>query len=297
MLCIFTPTYNRKELLGELFQSLLSQTKYDFSWLIVDDGSTDGTGIIVEGWKKESPFEIEYIYKENGGKHTAVNVALDKVEKYLNVCIDSDDQVVSEFVDKILSNHEKYSKRYSDTISYVYPWSDGSPKYEIDVEKEPQIVNSWRVARDIHKVTEVIRVFKPKVLNNIRFSEFPDEIFQPETVIFSQAALKGDSLYFFYPLVMGKYQQGGLTDQRSKNILLSPRGYTLGLMLQYHYLTHANHRKKTINQIKIIAELIAINHALKKGLSNVVSANLFLYMIALPIGVLYSMKKYRSEQR
>ncbi|MDO5573195.1 MAG: glycosyltransferase, partial [bacterium] len=41
LLTVFTPTYNRRELLGRVYQSLLAQTDLNFIWLIVDDGSTD----------------------------------------------------------------------------------------------------------------------------------------------------------------------------------------------------------------------------------------------------------------
>ena len=40
---ILTPTYNRKELLSKLYESLQLQKDKDFEWLIIDDGSTDGT--------------------------------------------------------------------------------------------------------------------------------------------------------------------------------------------------------------------------------------------------------------
>ena len=44
---ILTPTYNRKELLSKLYESLQLQKDKDFEWLIVDDGSTDGTSEII----------------------------------------------------------------------------------------------------------------------------------------------------------------------------------------------------------------------------------------------------------
>lgn len=74
-LTIFTPTYNRGYILGNAYESLKKQTNKDFIWLIVDDGSTDNTEDIVEKWIEENTIEIRYIKKENGGKHTAYNVA------------------------------------------------------------------------------------------------------------------------------------------------------------------------------------------------------------------------------
>ena len=44
---IFTPTYNRKELLTNLYESLKKQAYKDFEWIIVDDGSSDGTELSV----------------------------------------------------------------------------------------------------------------------------------------------------------------------------------------------------------------------------------------------------------
>ncbi len=74
MITVFTPTYNRATLLLQLYESLCRQSYSDFEWIIVDDGSTDDTRNVVEECiKKQSKFPIQYIYKENGGKHTAIN--------------------------------------------------------------------------------------------------------------------------------------------------------------------------------------------------------------------------------
>jgi len=72
---IFTPTYNRRNLLGRLYESLKTQTNKNFVWLIVDDGSSDNTEEIINKYKKEKVVDIQYFYKENGGKHTALDFA------------------------------------------------------------------------------------------------------------------------------------------------------------------------------------------------------------------------------
>ena len=114
-LTIFTPTYNRAHTLGRTYQSLLRQDCKDFIWLIIDDGSVDDTSELVAGWmKEENGFDIQYIYKENGGMHTAHNVAYENIDTELNMCIDSDDCLSDGAVRKIIEkwqqvDHEKYA--------------------------------------------------------------------------------------------------------------------------------------------------------------------------------------------
>lgn len=102
LLTVFTPVYNRAHTLPRTYKSLCQQDCKDFIWLIVDDGSTDDTKKLVDGWKnRDNGFEIQYIYKENGGMHTAHNTAYDNIYTELNVCIDSDDCIALGAVRKI----------------------------------------------------------------------------------------------------------------------------------------------------------------------------------------------------
>lgn len=102
-LTVFTPAYNRAHTLSRTYESLCQQECKDFIWLIVDDGSTDGTGELVRTWQqKNKDFEIRYVYKENGGMHTAHNTAYEMIDTELNVCIDSDDCLEKGAVQKIL---------------------------------------------------------------------------------------------------------------------------------------------------------------------------------------------------
>ena len=85
-LTVFTPTYNRADLLARCFESMKRQTNKNFIWMIIDDGSVDNTRQVVEGWlAQELDFEIQYYYKENGGLHTAYNEAIAHIETELCV--------------------------------------------------------------------------------------------------------------------------------------------------------------------------------------------------------------------
>ena len=107
-LTVFTPAYNRAHTLPRTYESLCRQSCKDFVWLIVDDGSSDGTRALVEEWQtRDNGFPIRYIYKENGGMHTAHNVAYDNITTELNTCIDSDDALAEGAVEVILSLWER----------------------------------------------------------------------------------------------------------------------------------------------------------------------------------------------
>ena len=113
-LTIFTPAYNRAHTIDKTYQSLIRQTCKDFLWLIVDDGSTDGTKKLVEGWIRENKIPITYIYQENQGMNGAHNTAYKNITTELNTCIDSDDWMPHDAVEKIINawkehRHENYA--------------------------------------------------------------------------------------------------------------------------------------------------------------------------------------------
>lgn len=100
---VFTPTYNRAYCLYKCYESMKRQTSQDFEWLIIDDGSSDGTGELVKSWMKEDvQFSIRYIYKNNGGMHTAYNVAYENINTELAMNIDSDDYLTDTAIEDIL---------------------------------------------------------------------------------------------------------------------------------------------------------------------------------------------------
>lgn len=101
-LTVFTPTYNRKHTLHRVYDSICKQTlqkvnnKYIFEWIIVDDGSTDGTKELVEKWQKESKFPIRYFYQENKGKAFASRKGIEEARGELFLFADSDDEFLPE---------------------------------------------------------------------------------------------------------------------------------------------------------------------------------------------------------
>lgn len=118
-LTVFTPLYNRAYSLPRTYESMCKQKCKDFIWMIIDDGSTDNAHSLIEEWmKKENGFKIEYIYKKNGGMHTAHNEAYRHITTELNVCIDSDDALADDAVQKIYDKWQSIKdKNYAGIIA------------------------------------------------------------------------------------------------------------------------------------------------------------------------------------
>ncbi len=153
-LTIYTPTYNRAHLLHRVYKSLCRQTNKDFIWLIVDDGSTDNTKEIVDDWIAAGILTIRYLFKENGGVHTARDLAYRICDTELIVSCDSDDWLTDDAVENWLScwkqrNSDDYIGIISvaidpdgNRISSVFPdvsalsYQDFTYKYKCIKEKQ-----------------------------------------------------------------------------------------------------------------------------------------------------------------
>lgn len=149
-LTVFTPSYNRAYTLHLCYESLKKQTNRDFTWLIIDDGSTDNTKDLVENWILENQIPICYYYQENQGMHGAHNTAYKLIETELNVCIDSDDYMPEDGVDKIVSFWRKNgSKEYAGIIGL-----DAKTNGEIIGTKMPDNIKKTTYSNlyGIHKV-------------------------------------------------------------------------------------------------------------------------------------------------
>lgn len=90
---ILTPTYNREKLLERLYKSILKNLNYglEVEWLIMDDGSIDGTEKLIEKYINENKFDIQYYSQENKGKMEAINNLVPYTTGELIIECDSDD--------------------------------------------------------------------------------------------------------------------------------------------------------------------------------------------------------------
>ena len=224
---IFTPTFNRKELLEKLYKSLQKQTYKDFEWLIVDDGSADGTKEKIEEFLSEKKLDIKYYFKENGGKQRAYNFATDKANGELFICLDSDDEYVENGLETILKYWKKYEKNsniagmgYLSTYPNREVIGSSFPEKEM-VSTQFDIYNKYGVKGDKGLM------FRTKIIKKYKFPVFDDEKFITEAVVYNRICEKYKMVYVNEKIEIKEYQEDGLTAKYNNLLLRNPKGQAL----------------------------------------------------------------------
>ncbi len=107
LISVIVPAYNAEAFLDQCLQSIVAQSYRRLEVIVVDDGSTDGTGEICDRWAGKDE-RIRVIHQPNGGHSAARNTALDAMTGELVMMVDSDDVLHSEFVTTLLEIMSSY---------------------------------------------------------------------------------------------------------------------------------------------------------------------------------------------
>ena len=227
LLTVFTPAYNRADLLVRCYDSMKRQTCKDFIWMIIDDGSTDGTQELVKQWiSKESDFTIEYYYKENGGLHTAYNESIAHISTELCVCIDSDDFMPDDAVKKITSFwKENGSNNVAGIVGLDYDLDDNIIGDPLPNQKTVNLINLLVGKYPIHNGdrTNVVRTELYKKFAPMKV--FPGEKnFNPH-YMHLQISQQYDFLVLNENLRYVEYQPTGMSNSMLKQYRNSPNSF------------------------------------------------------------------------
>ncbi len=285
---IFTPTYNRAYMLGNLYEGLKNQTFKDFEWLIVDDGSTDDTKELVEKFKSENKIDINYIHKENGGKHTANNIGTENAKGELFFVVDSDDNILENALEEV----DKSWKLVNDKDVCVgvvgldqYP--DGriiGKKFEKEMEIPfTDIYEKYKVVGD-----KAIAI-KTSVMKEYKFPEDKNINFVTESVVWDDIAKKYNVRCTNNILKVTEYLEDGLTNNKlSEN-------YINGMAFSSLYCINKN--IYTLNHYPVILLRQYINVYKFSKVSNINYAKKFnklykkvIYILLKPLSYIYYKK-------
>ena len=289
---VFTPSFNRAHLLPRLYQSLLEQTSKDFVWLIIDDGSSDSTQEVVKQWIEEDKIEIQYHYKENGGMHTAHNAAYRLIKTELNVCIDSDDYMPEDAIEKILGIWNiTLDKTNIAGIIGLDAFIDNS----IVGSKIPEhltkgnlydLYNKHQVTGDKKLVirTDVVRKYP-------YYPEFKNEKLVPLGILYIMIGNDYDFIYSNEVFCIVDYQPDGSSGTIFRQYKQSPRGFAYAKTEGKRFSNNLIYLFK--NSIQIVSSAIFAKDfsLVNKG------PKVYLNYLMLPLGLAYHFYvKYKIRQ-
>lgn len=227
MVTIFTPIYNRKHIIGQLYESLKRQTVKDFEWIVIDDGSTDDVGELILKWQSdEADFPIRFRRVPNGGKHRAINLGVEMAEHEAFFIVDSDDYLVPEAVDFVDFHFKEIEHNQGFAgISGLKGFKQGNPvggwpNYETDS------IDATNLEREKYNLlNDKAEVYKTSVLRKFPFPCFENENFLPEGIVWDRIAREGYKIRWFKTIIyICEYLEDGLTKAGFRKALNNPHG-------------------------------------------------------------------------
>ncbi|MFR2096450.1 glycosyltransferase family 2 protein [Eubacterium sp.] len=289
-LTVFTPAYNRGYIIHKCYESLCRQTSKDFVWLVVDDGSTDNTAELVKEWQKQdNGFEIKYIYKENGGMHTAHNTAYENIDTELNVCIDSDDYMPDDAVEKIISFwRENGSDKFAGIIALDVYESDGKViGAELPNKKSTTLMGYYRNGGSGDKKL----IYRTDVIN----STPPYPVFEGEKYVglaykYHIVDETKELLIMNEPVCIVDYQEDGSSFSMWKQYYNNPKGFAFFRISEMKYQSGLELFKTCVHYVS--SSILAKNYNFISE-----SPRKLQTVLAIPVGyVLSVINKYKVKK-
>lgn len=213
---MFTPCYNRGSLLPRLYASLLQQSTANFEWLLVDDGSTDDTKAVVASFIAEQKIPISYYYKSNGGKHTAINLGVQKAQGDLFFIVDSDDFLSNDAL--AVTTH--FWEQYKDNSAVcgmigLSEYTNGQTVGDLFLQDEWQLsFSDFYLKYQLRGDKSV--AFKTSVMKAYPFPEAPGIRFVFEDVVWHAMSKSYDVLAVNKVIQYKEYLEEGLSDSSYK---------------------------------------------------------------------------------
>lgn len=262
MITIFTPTFNRRRLLRRLKNSIDSQTCKDFEWIIVDDGSSDGTEEMVNEWlKKDRSYSLSYYKQANQGKHIAFNYGVTMSKGEWFICVDSDDTLTPDAVSVMKNDLCGVDSR---SVGIVYPQRlagvEQSAQWEAISGKEVDIMD----LKEVYGIPESAILLRKELIAGYPFPVFGSERFLPESWLYHRLIQNGKFQVRSHSFYVSEYLEDGLT----KNIWKLWADNSIGALtvLEEKYVLAGKYSGmcKVLCKIKCIINLNTICIASKK---------------------------------
>ena len=201
-------------------------------WLLVDDGSTDATKQLVPEWQAAAPFDVEYVYQENRGKHDAINTGVSRAGTELFLILDSDDELLPDAIEVIVSAWRAIAEREKPKFAGIWTLCSDPAGQTLTGPLATDILDaSLQELRYVHRIEEdMLRCFVTDVLRHYRFPVTgPGCPYIPEGFVWSRITLRYLIRFLNVPCSRVYYQPDGL-------IATAREQYRLSRCVVYAYL-------------------------------------------------------------
>ena len=223
---ILTATYNRANLLSKLYESIVKNlsSNIEVEWLIMDDGSTDGTKTEVNKFIEENKLKIKYFFQENLGKMQAINNLIHKSQGDLIIECDSDDYFTNDAFETIKEVYEKNISRLQDYYGLCFLKYDQTGK-NMGNNFKNEITTMFDLYFKEGEDGEKAVVFNPQIRKNYKYELENGERFVTEARMFHKMDEKYKMICVNKPIMICEYQSEGYTRNINKQFMENPCGY------------------------------------------------------------------------
>ena len=165
---IIVPVYNVEAFLKECVDSILSQSYADFELILVDDGSTDGSGAICDAYACDE--RVQVVHKANGGLSSARNAGMDRAVGDLFMFVDSDDYILPNALEILFSAQKETN---ADVVVADYFGEKVKPQSSYKVK--PRLFTPKqalkRILQEKMNTSACAKLYKAALFQDIRFPE------------------------------------------------------------------------------------------------------------------------------
>jgi len=278
---VITTTYNRAYCLDKLYLSLKNQRCKSFKWLVVDDGSTDDTKKLIDGYIEENFVDIKYVYHENIGMTASRNVGYELSDTELSVIIDSDDWLAENAIEKI---QDAWSAIDDDNVAGMVSLNQRKEQSLSDIKKLPSVerLKFSELHDKYHYHCDTKLIYRTEVAKSFPYPTFENERSFPASYKFRMIDLHYHLSVLNEVICIVDFNENGQTFSRVKQYKNNPIGYAF---YRNEMMRISGNRRFIFKQaIHYVSSVI-----FSKRLELFASASKKLYVfLALPFGIAFN---------
>ena len=207
MISVIVPVYNVERYIRQCVESILEQTYADLEIILVDDGSTDGSGSICDEYKLKDD-RVVVIHKCNGGLSDARNAGLDIARGEYIGFVDSDDYIEPDMYEVLYKNCERYAADLA-AARFVKFNTQGEVRKNftenIEVFSREEMLRLFIVGDRRYEITMSVwdRLYKRELISDLRFPVgkcYEDIVFSTKVIEKSKINVYIDRALYHYRL-------------------------------------------------------------------------------------------------